>query len=28
VGGSGAVGIDFGNFPMPRGLSFGITLGY
>ena len=28
VGGSGAVGIDFGNFPMPRGYSFGITLGY
>lgn len=28
VGGSGAVGIDFGNFPMPRGFSFGITLGY
>jgi hypothetical protein len=23
VGGSGAVGIDFGNFPMPRGLSIG-----
>lgn len=28
VGGSGAVGIDYGNFPMPRGLSFGLTLGY
>jgi hypothetical protein len=28
VGGSGAVGIDYGNFPMPRGYSLGITLGY
>jgi hypothetical protein len=28
VGGSGGVGIDFGNFPMPRGFSFGITMGY
>jgi hypothetical protein len=28
VGGSGAVGIDYGNFPMPRGFSFGLTLGY
>jgi len=28
VGGSGAVGIDYGNFPMPRGLSFGINVGY
>jgi TonB-linked SusC/RagA family outer membrane protein len=26
VGGSGAVGIDFGNFPMPRGLNFGLRL--
>jgi hypothetical protein len=24
VGGSSAQGIDFGNFPMPRGLNFGI----
>ena len=24
VGGSGAAGIDFGNFPMPRGINFGI----
>jgi TonB-linked SusC/RagA family outer membrane protein len=24
VGGSGAAGIDYGNFPMPRGLSFGL----
>jgi TonB-linked SusC/RagA family outer membrane protein len=28
VGGSGAAGIDFGNFPMPRGLAFGFTVGY
>ena len=26
VGGSGAAGIDYGNFPMPRGLSFGINM--
>jgi len=26
VGGSGAAGIDFGNFPVPRGLNFGIKL--
>ncbi|HZI29815.1 MAG TPA: hypothetical protein VFD64_16720, partial [Gemmatimonadaceae bacterium] len=26
VGGSGAAGIDFGNFPMPRGFSFGINM--
>ena len=26
VGGSGAAGIDYGNFPMPRGLNFGIKL--
>ena len=26
VGGSGAAGIDYGNFPMPRGFSFGITM--
>jgi TonB-linked SusC/RagA family outer membrane protein len=24
VGGSGSVGVDFGNFPTPRGLNFGI----
>ncbi len=24
VGGSGGAGIDFGNFPMPRGINFGI----
>ena len=28
VGGSGAVGIDFGNFPMPRGVNVGISVGY
>ena len=28
VGGSGAVGIDFGNFPMPRGVNFGISVGF
>ncbi|MBC8087660.1 MAG: SusC/RagA family TonB-linked outer membrane protein [Phycisphaerae bacterium] len=28
VGGSGAVGIDFGNFPMPRGVAFGLRVGY
>ena len=28
VGGSGAAGIDFGNFPMPRGLNFGLKIGY
>ena len=28
VGGSGAVGIDFGNFPMPRGINVGLTVGF
>jgi TonB-linked SusC/RagA family outer membrane protein len=28
VGGSGAVGIDYGNFPMPRGFSFGLSVAY
>jgi TonB-linked SusC/RagA family outer membrane protein len=28
VGGSGGMGIDFGNFPMPKGFSFGIRLGF
>ncbi len=28
VGGSGGVGIDYGNFPIPRGLNFGLTLGF
>ncbi|MGZ8377520.1 MAG: SusC/RagA family TonB-linked outer membrane protein [Gemmatirosa sp.] len=27
VGGSGAAGIDYGNFPMPRGFNFGIRMG-
>lgn len=27
VGGSGASGIDYGNFPMPIGLNFGIKIG-
>jgi TonB-linked SusC/RagA family outer membrane protein len=26
VGGSGAAGIDFGNFPIPRGLNFGLRI--
>jgi TonB-linked SusC/RagA family outer membrane protein len=28
VGGSGANGIDFGNFPMPMGINFGLKIGY
>jgi hypothetical protein len=28
VGGSGAAGIDYGNFPMPRGVNFGFRLGF
>jgi hypothetical protein len=28
IGGSGAAGIDFGSFPMPRGLAFGLKMGY
>ncbi|MEO7773747.1 MAG: SusC/RagA family TonB-linked outer membrane protein, partial [Steroidobacteraceae bacterium] len=28
VGGSGAAGIDYGNFPMPRGFAFGLKMGY
>jgi hypothetical protein len=28
VGGSGAAGIDFGNFARPRGINFGITTGF
>jgi TonB-linked SusC/RagA family outer membrane protein len=28
VGGSGAVGIDYANFPTPRGLNFGLRLGF
>jgi len=27
VGGSGSAGIDFGNFPMPIGLNFGLRIG-
>ncbi|WP_337172853.1 SusC/RagA family TonB-linked outer membrane protein [Gemmatimonas aurantiaca] len=28
VGGSGGVGIDFGNFPMPRGIALSLKVGY
>jgi len=28
VGGSSATGIDFGNFPMPRGFNFGMKVGF
>ncbi|MBX7117990.1 MAG: SusC/RagA family TonB-linked outer membrane protein [Gemmatimonadaceae bacterium] len=28
VGGSGGQGIDYGNFPIPRGISFGLKVGY
>jgi TonB-linked SusC/RagA family outer membrane protein len=28
VGGSGGVGIDYGNFPIPRGLNFGLKVGF
>jgi hypothetical protein len=28
VGGSGAAGIDYGNFPIPRGMNFGLTVRY
>ena len=28
VGGSGGAGIDFGNFPMPRGIAFSLRMGY
>ena len=28
VGGSGAAGIDYGNFPVPRGVAFGFTVRY
>ena len=27
-GGSGGVGIDYGNFPIPRGLNFGFRVGF
>jgi len=28
TGGSGGVGIDFGNFPMPRTFNFGVRVGF
>jgi TonB-linked SusC/RagA family outer membrane protein len=28
LGGSGAAGIDYGNFPIPKGLAFGIKVGF
>ncbi len=28
VGGSGGAGIDFGNFPIPRGVNFGVRMGF
>ena len=28
VGGSGGAGIDFGNFPIPRGVNFGMRMGF
>ena len=28
VGGSGGTGIDFGNFPQPRGVNFGFRMGF
>jgi hypothetical protein len=28
VGGTGGIGIDYGNFPVPRGLSFGVKVGF
>src|SRR4051812_23847573 len=28
VGGSGGVGIDFGNVPIPRGVNFGVRMGF
>lgn len=28
VGGSSGAGIDFGNFPIPRGVSFGLKVGF
>lgn len=27
VGGSGAAGIDYGNFPIPQGINFGVRIG-
>jgi TonB-linked SusC/RagA family outer membrane protein len=28
TGGSGAAGVDYGNFPMPRGFNFGLKVGF
>jgi len=28
VGGAGGAGLDFGNFPIPRGVSFGLKVGF
>ena len=28
TGGSGGIGIDYGNFPMPIGISFGVRVGF
>jgi hypothetical protein len=28
VGGSGGVGIDFGNVPIPKGVNFGMRLDF
>jgi hypothetical protein len=28
TGGSGGIGIDYGNFPMPIGLNFGVRVGF
>jgi TonB-linked SusC/RagA family outer membrane protein len=28
LGGAGASGIDYGNFPMPKGLAFGLKVGF
>ena len=28
VGGAGGVGIDYGNFPIPRGFNFGLRMGF
>ncbi len=28
IGGSGAAGVDYGNFPMPKGLAFGLKVGF
>ncbi len=28
VGGSGGAGIDYGNFPIPRGFNFGLKIGF